>query len=156
MSMTSKKSNGAFTQSSLSNGVTNNTVSIGSTLGPGGIWNSNGNIYYTTDMLINGEEFSAEEFLSYMTEDEVTNILEKVELSNKSRLKNAVRWLVKNRHFSEDFLAKYLDYLYKNDILIKHMSDLNSRAYSKICLYYEAKEDSDADGLSPEGLGAGF
>ena len=91
------------------------------------------------------------EFLAYigkyLSEDEIDTMLsnikhrasylnEDVSLGLKGYIKN----LVSTRHFSEDFLVKYYDYLSREDILIMHASEIATNTYPELALLLMADD----------------
>lgn len=75
----------------------------------------------------------------HLNEDELLSLLDKLKTRGMD-IRCFVRFLVKNRHFSEGFLLKNIEYLYKQDILQLHKADLLSGSYQQVNLFYEAKQ----------------
>lgn len=93
----------------------------------------------TNDVSEYGDFYILKNIAYHLNEDELLNLLDKLKARGMD-IKCFVRFLVKNRHFSEEFLLKNLEYLYRQDILQLHKADLFSNSYQQINLFYEAKQ----------------
>jgi len=139
------------TKTSLSNTSTgsNLTWSVApSTTGSSNTYTIGSSIDYS-NFINYSPEAQLKDFIEYFKEDELCEILDRILASaSENDFKKIIRTIVRSRHFSEEFLSKYLSYLTKGDILQMHRGDIKSSSYPTICLYFETKEDGDG----PEGM----
>ena len=102
-------------------------------------------VYYDTNSVFRLSNLAF--LVNFMTEEDIDKVLSTVSLRLKSakdennpNFKNTVSEIVRSRHFSEEFLMKYISYLSKNDVLRYHSGDIQSGEYSTVGLYYEVSE----------------
>lgn len=104
-------------------------------------------VYYDTDSVFRLSNLAF--LVNFMTEEDIDKVLSTVSLRLKSakdedntsfKFKSAVSEIVRSRHFSEEFLMKYISYLSKNDVLRYHSGDIQSGEYNTVGLYYEVSE----------------
>ena len=100
--------------------------------------------YITTDDLIYRTQASyLTTLLTYLGEAEISEILDKIitrGTDNEREVKAFIREVIRNRHFSEDFVLKYFEYVTTADIKVQHNSDILSHDYPALALAIEGKE----------------
>jgi len=80
---------------------------------------------------------SYEKIFDALSEDELEPIIDTILERDKHAGHYFVVSLVKKRHFSEEFLLKYLKELTMEDMMEMHRSDILSKQYSSIVLATE-------------------
>lgn len=128
----------ASSLTTTSNGTSNTIYVNGGTLGSSGIattlaWDDS---WYGTGKQI------METTINVLKELEVSELLDKVISRNKdkSSVRSVISWTVRNRHFSEEFLIRYSDYLNITDIMVMHSPDIQSGEYSQLALMFELQK----------------
>ena len=110
-------------------------------------YGNNMNTVYGYGAYIDPKPLDSGNFLirTYLKEDELDSLLTTIkdritEENDIESFRDLIRNLVYERHFSEEFLLKYIDYLTKQIVLIRHASEIKTGEYSQVALYFEAKE----------------
>ena len=62
-------------------------------------------------------------------------LIERAVDDNKYLKKQIISSVIRSRHFSEEFILKYFDYVGLPDIRCHHASDINSHNYERLALY---------------------
>lgn len=92
--------------------------------------------YYTTNL------YSPTAVIcNYMGESEIIDLINKIfpRIKNDPEKEQFLRELVRERHFSEQFLIDYWDFLSKDIVLRNHRADIQSGDYSRLALMLELK-----------------
>lgn len=92
--------------------------------------------YYTTNL------YSLTSILcNYMGESEIIDLINKLfpKIKNGSEKEQFLREIVRERHFSEQFLIDYWDFLSEDVVLRNHRADIQSGDYSRLALMLELK-----------------
>lgn len=92
---------------------------------------SNGSLM---DSSIHMSDETRDILLETFKEDELEKILITVKERNPDQFPNLLKDFVRNRHFSEDFLLSYAEYLTKEDIKRRHNEHLISGDYPTLAL----------------------
>lgn len=86
--------------------------------------------------------------IDYLNETEIEDIINKlIERSisgdDNNLLKDVLNKIVSLRHFSEDFLIKFLDKLTVRSLMEQHSANIKSGEYSQIALYIETVKNGN-------------
>jgi hypothetical protein len=117
---------------STSNSINNISTGTYSTIATGPSWTiTNGSLM---DSSIHMSDETRDILLETFKEDELEKILITVKERNPDQFPNLLKDFVRNRHFSEDFLLSYAEYLTKEDIKRRHNEHLISGDYPTLAL----------------------
>lgn len=101
--------------------------------------------YITTDDLVYRSRI--EDYLltviKFLGEKEVDSLLEVLLIrgvNEMSDIKGVITYIIRHRHFSEDFLLKYFEHVTIEDIRVLHSADIASHDYPALALMIESKE----------------
>lgn len=82
--------------------------------------------------------------ITYLKETEVENLLDTLierAVDDTNTVKQIISAVIRSRHFSEDFVLKYFDYVSLPDIRCHHASDINSHSYERLALLIISSHD---------------
>ena len=99
--------------------------------------------YYTGGAVSPLDDYSVSvsDFCQYLNEQEIRDLLTTIiNRAEQSVVRKIVRNLVINRHFSEEFLCDYFNYLDEHDLYVNHAANIKSGEYSRIKLLFVATE----------------
>jgi restriction endonuclease Mrr len=99
---------------------------------------SNGTLNSFSDIHLSDE--TRDILLETLKEDELDEILEKVKSRSPELFETLIKDFVRNRHFTEPFLLKYVEYLSKDTIHRRHKEHLISGDYPTLSLLLLARE----------------
>lgn len=85
------------------------------------------------------KDTTMENLFLYLKEEEISEIFNKIveRESDSEKIKSIVSRVVRVRHFSEEFLLEYIQYMDMNDITVMHNADIKSGEYPNIALIIE-------------------
>lgn len=110
---------------------TYSTIATGIATGPSWTISNGGTLF---DSSIHMSDETRDILLETFKEDELEKILITVKERNPDQFPNLLKDFVRNRHFSEDFLLSYAEYLTKEDIKRRHNEHLISGDYPTLAL----------------------
>lgn len=82
------------------------------------------------------------DFIKYFTEKELEEYIDKMieRETNKEALTDIISEIVNCRHFSEDFLCKYFEYIKRGSFYNWHNADIVSGDYARLKLLFVSEE----------------
>lgn len=85
------------------------------------------------------KDTTMETLFLYLKEEEISEIFNKIveRESDSEKIKSIVSRVVRVRHFSEEFLLEYIQYMDISDITVMHNADIKSGEYPNIALMIE-------------------
>lgn len=132
-------SSNASTSASTGLNIAGGSVSLGYNSTPCISW---GGQDYTSGYLTVQDNLGS--LITYLKEPEIENLLDTLierAVDDQNTLKQIISSIIRSRHFSEEFILKYFDYVEIHDIRCHHASDINSHNYERLALLLVASRD---------------
>lgn len=119
--------------------VSGSSILVGKTTPATVSW---GDTNYTTGYITVQDNLGS--LITYLKEPEIENMLDILierAVDDNNLLKQIISSVIRSRHFSEEFILKYFDYVGLPDIRCHHASDINSHNYERLALLIVASRD---------------